>query len=79
MVSEENPEPIIVDSVLAGALHVLLCVVAPGADADVGDGAGKYCVVFDPLDGSSNIDCNVSVGSIFGIYRNAKVGPGTYV
>jgi fructose-1,6-bisphosphatase I len=30
---------------------------------------GKYCVVFDPLDGSSNIDCGVSVGSIFGIYR----------
>ena len=25
--------------------------------------------VFDPLDGSSNIDCNISVGSIFGIYR----------
>lgn len=30
---------------------------------------GKYVVVFDPLDGSSNIDVNVSVGTIFGIYR----------
>ena len=30
---------------------------------------GHYCVVFDPLDGSSNIDCGVSVGTIFGIYR----------
>jgi len=29
----------------------------------------KYCVVFDPLDGSSNIDANVSVGTIFGILR----------
>ena len=29
---------------------------------------GKYVVVTDPLDGSSNIDCNVSVGSIIGIY-----------
>jgi len=29
----------------------------------------KYVVVFDPLDGSSNIDVNVSVGTIFGIYR----------
>ncbi len=28
-----------------------------------------YVVVFDPLDGSSNIDVNVSVGTIFGIYR----------
>jgi len=30
---------------------------------------GKYCVVFDPLDGSSNIDAGVNVGTIFGIYR----------
>ncbi|CAI9116550.1 OLC1v1017727C1 [Oldenlandia corymbosa var. corymbosa] len=29
---------------------------------------GKYAVVFDPLDGSSNIDCGVSIGTIFGIY-----------
>jgi fructose-1,6-bisphosphatase I len=29
----------------------------------------KYVVVCDPLDGSSNIDVNVSVGTIFGIYR----------
>ncbi|TYI39184.1 hypothetical protein ES332_A02G079800v1 [Gossypium tomentosum] len=29
---------------------------------------GRYCVVFDPLDGSSNIDCVVSIGTIFGIY-----------
>lgn len=31
--------------------------------------SSKYVVVFDPLDGSSNIDVNVSVGTIFGIYR----------
>ena len=30
---------------------------------------GKYCVVFDPLDGSSNIDAGVNVGTIFGIYK----------
>ncbi|KAI9093136.1 fructose-1,6-bisphosphatase class 1/Sedoheputulose-1,7-bisphosphatase [Phlyctochytrium arcticum] len=30
---------------------------------------GNYCVCFDPLDGSSNIDCGVSIGTIFGIYR----------
>lgn len=29
----------------------------------------KYIVAIDPLDGSSNIDCNVSVGTIFAIYR----------
>ncbi len=30
---------------------------------------GAYVLLFDPLDGSSNIDANVSVGSIFSIYR----------
>ncbi len=30
---------------------------------------GRYALVFDPLDGSSNIDVNVSIGTIFGIYR----------
>ncbi len=30
---------------------------------------GKYIIVFDPLDGSSNIDVNVNVGTIFSIFR----------
>jgi fructose-1,6-bisphosphatase I len=30
---------------------------------------GKYIVAIDPLDGSSNIDVNISIGSIFSIYR----------
>lgn len=34
---------------------------------------GKYCVVFDPLDGSSNIDAGVNVGTIFGIYKIVSV------
>ena len=33
---------------------------------------GKYCVATDPLDGSSNIDCNVSTGTIFGIYKRRE-------
>lgn len=36
---------------------------------------GKYIVLFDPLDGSSNIDVNVSIGTIFSIYRRkSEVG-----
>jgi len=35
---------------------------------------GKYLLLFDPLDGSSNIDVNVSVGSIFSILRAPKAG-----
>lgn len=30
---------------------------------------GKYVVLFDPLDGSSNIDCNVSIGTIFSVFK----------
>ncbi|XP_029472782.1 fructose-1,6-bisphosphatase isozyme 2 [Rhinatrema bivittatum] len=33
------------------------------------DKRGKYVVCFDPLDGSSNIDCLASIGTIFAIYR----------
>jgi len=38
---------------------------------------GRYCVVFDPLDGSSNIDAGVNIGTIFGIYRVADGSVGT--
>jgi fructose-1,6-bisphosphatase I len=30
---------------------------------------GKYLVLFDPLDGSSNLDCNIAVGTIFTVYE----------
>lgn len=51
-----------------------LCVMA-SEEADglmhIPDGYknGKYVLVFDPLDGSSNIDVNVSIGTIFSIYQ----------
>ncbi len=32
----------------------------------------KYVVLFDPLDGSANIDVNVSIGTIFGVYRRVS-------
>ena len=41
---------------------------------------GKYVLVFDPLDGSSNIDVNVSIGTIFSIYKRVDptlTTPGT--
>ncbi len=31
--------------------------------------SGRYVVTVDPLDGSSNIDCNATIGTIFGIFR----------
>uniref|UniRef100_A0A7S3YYF7 Fructose-1,6-bisphosphatase, cytosolic n=3 Tax=Lotharella globosa TaxID=91324 RepID=A0A7S3YYF7_9EUKA len=53
LVSEEEPEPILM----------------PESDA------GRFCVAFDPLDGSSNIDCNVSTGTIFSIFEKTSPGP----
>lgn len=40
---------------------------------------GKYVVLFDPLDGSANIDVNVSVGTIFAIYRRKSSVDGPVV
>lgn len=61
-----------------------LCVLASEEEEDVipipdAYPKGKYVLVFDPLDGSSNIDANVSLGTIFGVYRRLSPDgePGT--
>ena len=42
---------------------------------DINSKNSKYVVAIDPLDGSSNIDVNISVGTIFSIYRRiSKIG-----
>lgn len=40
------------------------------------ESSGRFVVAFDPLDGSSNIDCNVSTGTIFSVWER-KTEPGT--
>jgi fructose-1,6-bisphosphatase I len=60
-----------------------LAVMASEEEPDIipipeGYPTGRYVLVFDPLDGSSNIDVNASIGTIFGIYRRrTPAGPGT--
>ncbi|MDF2156918.1 class 1 fructose-bisphosphatase [Algoriphagus sp. CAU 1675] len=46
-------------------------IVSEEEDAviDLQNSSGKYVVAIDPLDGSSNIDVNISIGTIFSIYR----------
>src|SRR5687767_12528026 len=39
---------------------------------------GEYLLLFDPLDGSSNIDVNISVGTIFSVLRCPKTDTGSY-
>jgi fructose-1,6-bisphosphatase I len=58
-----------------------LCVMASEEDADPieiprGFQVGNYVLMFDPLDGSSNIDANVSIGTIFSILRKKSPGVG---
>lgn len=36
--------------------------------------SGKFAIAFDPLDGSANLDANVSVGSIFSIWPKKSAG-----
>jgi fructose-1,6-bisphosphatase I len=59
--------------------HILMhsgnvCIMASEENEEVievekGHRTGNYTIAFDPLDGSSNIDANVSVGTIFSVHR----------
>jgi fructose-1,6-bisphosphatase I len=52
-----------------------VCAIASEEDEeliDTGNHNAKYLVAIDPLDGSSNIDVNVAVGTIFSIYRRVS-------
>lgn len=56
-----------------------LCIMASEEEAEpirISDKyqKGPYVITFDPLDGSSNIDANVSIGTIFSIHRRISVG-----
>jgi len=67
LVSEEREDPIIIPEDKRGLIHYSLfsqCGLVV---------IGKFCVAFDPLDGSSNIDCNVSTGTIFGVFEKTDL------
>ncbi|MCR5886386.1 class 1 fructose-bisphosphatase [Hymenobacter sp. J193] len=52
-----------------------VCTIVSEEDEDMiqtGNVQGKYVVAIDPLDGSSNIDVNVSIGTIFSVYRRVS-------
>lgn len=66
------------DTIIERLGHVgQLCVMASEENADIIPipshyPKGKYVLIFDPLDGSSNIDVNVTIGTIFSIHRKAS-------
>jgi fructose-1,6-bisphosphatase I len=59
----------------------LLCAMSSEENADVVEipenmPQGSYILIFDPLDGSSNIDANVSIGTIFSVFKKLDDVPG---
>ncbi|WNJ21507.1 class 1 fructose-bisphosphatase [Pontibacter sp. G13] len=65
-----------IDSLFKGRM---VCAIGSEENDDfiIKEGStGKYIVLMDPLDGSSNIDVNVSIGTIFSVYRRKNMdGP----
>lgn len=61
------------DIVIANALKKMDCVCMFVSEErehpEYGHSDGVYCVAYDPLDGSSVVECDFAVGSIFGIYE----------
>jgi fructose-1,6-bisphosphatase I len=73
---DEFAHNVLVRSVEAGG-H--LCLMASEESADPiripeQYPTGKYVLLFDPLDGSSNIDVDISIGTIFSVHRRVTVG-----
>lgn len=70
------------DAIITNAMRICghLCVMASEESESIikippGYAIGKYAFAFDPLDGSSNIDTNVSIGTIFSIhFRKTPAG-----
>ncbi len=71
------------DTVQNAVVHTgRVCITASEEDehpmpVPPGRPAGKYVVLYDPLDGSTNIDVNVSIGTIFSIHRRVTDPRGT--
>ena len=73
---DEYGQDLIYKAMLAGG-HV--CCMASEERAEMmtipRDRQGNYVLMYDPLDGSSNIDVNISIGTIFSIHKKISPGP----
>ena len=70
---EQQNLDVYADEAVAGLLsaggRVSALISEERPEVTVIEDGGPYVVAYDPLDGSSNIDANVSIGTIFGIFR----------
>ncbi|CAK9223259.1 unnamed protein product [Sphagnum troendelagicum] len=67
-----KPLDIIANNIMKAALRSsgkVAAIASEEEDAAIWFGEGPFVVVFDPLDGSRNIDASIPTGTIFGIYR----------
>ena len=77
---EQKPLDVIANDLIVGLLHnsdVAWLASEELVDAVPVNGRGRLAVAIDPLDGSSNIDTNLSLGTIFCIYKEDGLGPGS--
>ncbi|CAN6595499.1 hypothetical protein TRVA0_001S01288 [Trichomonascus vanleenenianus] len=78
---EQKKLDVIGDDIFINAMKasgkVKVLVSEEQEDLIVFSGDGKYAVVCDPIDGSSNLDAGVSVGTIFGVYRLGESSNGS--
>lgn len=68
LASEEESTPVAVDKPL-GEKYKELRTTSFDSEVIVEELGGKYVAVFDPLDGSSNVDAGIPTGTIFGIFE----------
>ncbi|MFQ5690302.1 MAG: class 1 fructose-bisphosphatase [Gemmatimonadota bacterium] len=75
---DEYAHEVIVGALSHGGHACVLGSEEAEAPIPIPEGApiGPYAVLFDPLDGSSNIDANVSIGTIFSVHRRVTGGKG---
>jgi len=77
---EQKSLDVYADQVIAGLLgksgKVCALVSEEQPEVTVFEDGGPYIVTCDPLDGSSNIDANVSIGTIFGVFRRHDLDNG---
>jgi fructose-1,6-bisphosphatase I len=74
---DQKPLDILANDIFINSLKFCNKIAALASEEETGiyiidnPEATKYIIAFDPLDGSSNIDVNVSIGSIFAIWKKA--------
>jgi fructose-1,6-bisphosphatase I len=67
------------NEILIKCLHSTQAIAIMGSEENeeviYSNPQSKYVILFDPLDGSSNIDVNINIGTIFSIYRKTQEQP----